>query len=400
MRRASQFWEALVHSLFLPPSNTSTGASNSPPRPTRDDQICTATQAVQSRPQASNIPIRNHLLLGGILVTVNGLFWTSDTLRGWLNAWQKNLRKGASAPEKARRQDRERQNARVSPSARLVAQATQRARESGPVLERTIGPVAYRGRTNYIRKKEPRRSMMLLKGKKPPFRSVSSRNTIRSERPGRSAGLTRVQRLHLLSRLMTHPAGGWPLLLSIQLASTVRDAVKSAGAVPSRVGDDRIRKHRFPGRAGHRFQRSSRKIRRGLPENATTKDAMILTRLKPWELTCTAGLWGFFANIQSVSGTVSNIGALKALASPGCHHGGIHCRRWAHFSRQNGAVGLRDLNLTTYPWDEERMEPDVDAACKTIREVQPKVALFGQSVFLFPTPLEEMALQPKRLAHR
>ena len=36
-----------------------------------------------------------------------------------------------------------------------------------------------------------------------------------------------------------------------------------------------------------------------------------------------------------------------------------------------GAVGLRDLNLTTYPWDEERMEPDVDAACKTIREVNP-----------------------------
>ena len=62
-----------------------------------------------------------------------------------------------------------------------------------------------------------------------------------------------------------------------------------------------------------------------------------------------------------------------------------------------GAVGLRDLNLTTYPWDEERMEPDVDAACKTIREVQPKVALFGQSVFLFPTPLEEMASAAKEV---
>lgn len=37
------------------------------------------------------------------------------------------------------------------------------------------------------------------------------------------------------------------------------------------------------------------------------------------------------------------------------------------------------------------MEPDIDAACQTIREVQPKVALFGQSVFLFPTPLREMA---------
>ena len=43
------------------------------------------------------------------------------------------------------------------------------------------------------------------------------------------------------------------------------------------------------------------------------------------------------------------------------------------------------------------MEPDVDAACKTIREVQPKVALFGQSVFLFPTPLEEMAAAAKEV---
>ena len=62
-----------------------------------------------------------------------------------------------------------------------------------------------------------------------------------------------------------------------------------------------------------------------------------------------------------------------------------------------GAVGLRDLNLTTYPWNEERMEPDIDAACKTIREVKPKVALFGQSVFLFPTPLEEMAAAAKEV---
>ena len=56
-----------------------------------------------------------------------------------------------------------------------------------------------------------------------------------------------------------------------------------------------------------------------------------------------------------------------------------------------GAVGLRGLDLTTYPWDEDRMEPDVDAACAMIREVEPTLALVGQSVFLFPTPLREMA---------
>ena len=56
-----------------------------------------------------------------------------------------------------------------------------------------------------------------------------------------------------------------------------------------------------------------------------------------------------------------------------------------------GAVGLRDLNLSTYPWNEDRMEPDIDGACALIRELEPKVALIGQSVFLFPTPLREIA---------
>ena len=99
-----------------------------------------------------------------------------------------------------------------------------------------------------------------------------------------------------------------------------------------------------------------------------------------------------FANIQSISGTVSNIGALKALAKPGDRITAVSTADGGHISHARmGAVGLRDLNLTTYPWDEERMEPDIEASCAMIREVQPKVALFGQSVFLFPTPMKEMA---------
>lgn len=99
-----------------------------------------------------------------------------------------------------------------------------------------------------------------------------------------------------------------------------------------------------------------------------------------------------FANIQSISGTVSNIGALKALAKPGDKITAVSTADGGHISHARmGAVGLRDLSLTTYPWDAERMEPDVDASSALIREVQPKVALFGQSVFLFPTPMKEMA---------
>ena len=99
-----------------------------------------------------------------------------------------------------------------------------------------------------------------------------------------------------------------------------------------------------------------------------------------------------FANIQSTSGTVSNIGALKALAKPGDKITAVSTADGGHISHARmGAVGLRDLNLSTYPWNEDRMEPDIDGACNLIRDIKPKVALIGQSVFLFPTPLTEIA---------
>ena len=99
-----------------------------------------------------------------------------------------------------------------------------------------------------------------------------------------------------------------------------------------------------------------------------------------------------FANIQSISGTVSNIAAFKALTMPGDKITAVSTADGGHISHARmGAVGLRGLDLHTYPWDEARMEPDVDAACAMIRELEPDLALVGQSVFLFPTPLQEMA---------
>ena len=99
-----------------------------------------------------------------------------------------------------------------------------------------------------------------------------------------------------------------------------------------------------------------------------------------------------FANIQSTSGTVSNIGALKALAKPGDSITAVSTADGGHISHARmGAVGLRDLNVSTYPWDESRMEPDIDGSCALIRGLKPKITLVGQSVFLFPTPLKELA---------
>ena len=99
-----------------------------------------------------------------------------------------------------------------------------------------------------------------------------------------------------------------------------------------------------------------------------------------------------FANIQPISGTVANIAALKAMVKPGDRITAVSTADGGHISHaQMGAVGLRGLDLHTYPWNEDRMEPDIDAAAAMIRETKPALALFGASVFLFPTPLQELA---------
>ena len=99
-----------------------------------------------------------------------------------------------------------------------------------------------------------------------------------------------------------------------------------------------------------------------------------------------------FANIQSTSGTVSNIAALKALSNPGDTITAVSTADGGHISHARmGAVGVRGLNLVTYPWDVERMEPDIDASLSLIRDNEPNLVLFGQSVFLFPTPLRELS---------
>lgn len=97
-----------------------------------------------------------------------------------------------------------------------------------------------------------------------------------------------------------------------------------------------------------------------------------------------------WANVQSVSGTVANMAALKALAEPGDTITATSTADGGHISHAKmGAVGLRGLKVVEYPWDADEMRLDVDRTVKVIREVRPKLALFGGSVLLFPTPLTE-----------
>ena len=98
-----------------------------------------------------------------------------------------------------------------------------------------------------------------------------------------------------------------------------------------------------------------------------------------------------FADVRPTSGTVSNLAVLMALAKPRDKMTTVALSDGGHISHAKiGATGLRGVKTFNYPFDEDRMNLDVEGTKRLIREVKPKVALFGQSVYLFPTPLDEI----------
>src|SRR3989442_1692940 len=92
-----------------------------------------------------------------------------------------------------------------------------------------------------------------------------------------------------------------------------------------------------------------------------------------------------------ISGTVANMAVYFALLEPGDIMTSVALSHGAHISSAKfGAAGMRGVNNVNYPFDVDRMNIDVDGTATLIKLVKPKVAAFGQSVFLFPTPLADL----------
>jgi glycine hydroxymethyltransferase len=99
-----------------------------------------------------------------------------------------------------------------------------------------------------------------------------------------------------------------------------------------------------------------------------------------------------YADVRPTAGTTANMAVLKALIKPGETATVLDTANGAHISfGKYGAAGVRGINLVSFPFSDEHMNIDVDGAVKLIRDVKPKLALCGQSVFLFPTPLKPIA---------
>jgi len=99
-----------------------------------------------------------------------------------------------------------------------------------------------------------------------------------------------------------------------------------------------------------------------------------------------------YADVRPTSGTTANIAVLKALIKPGETATVLDLANGAHISFGKwGGAGVRGINLVSYPFNDEEMNIDVDGAVKLIKKIKPKLCLNGRSVFLFPSPIKELA---------
>ena len=98
-----------------------------------------------------------------------------------------------------------------------------------------------------------------------------------------------------------------------------------------------------------------------------------------------------YADVRPISGTNANLAVFFALAKPGQVMTTVNVPHGAHISSAKfGSAGVRGLEILNYPFDVKNMNIDVDATKKFLLETKPRFCLFGQSVYLFPTPLKEL----------
>jgi len=99
-----------------------------------------------------------------------------------------------------------------------------------------------------------------------------------------------------------------------------------------------------------------------------------------------------YSDVRPTSGTTANIAVLKALLKPGETACVLDLANGAHISFGKwGGAGVRGINLVSYPFNDEEMNIDIDGAVKLIKKIKPKACLNGRSVFLFPSPIKELA---------
>ncbi len=99
-----------------------------------------------------------------------------------------------------------------------------------------------------------------------------------------------------------------------------------------------------------------------------------------------------YTDTRPTAGTTANMAVFFALTEPGDTILTLDTDDGAHISHAPiGAAGMRGLTVEKLPADPDRLSVDVEAAQAQIRELEPDLVLLGQSLFLFPAPVEQLA---------
>jgi len=136
----------------------------------------------------------------------------------------------------------------------------------------------------------------------------------------------------------------------------------------------------------------SHRYAEGLPGKRFYQGCKYIDELEDLAINLAKKLFGAkFVNVQPTSGVIANLATYHAFLKPRDKLLSLAVLAGGHISHSRiSAAGVMDLNVSTFPFDANEMNIDVDKAKKLILQEKPKMLLFGASVLLFPHPVNEL----------
>jgi len=98
-----------------------------------------------------------------------------------------------------------------------------------------------------------------------------------------------------------------------------------------------------------------------------------------------------YVDVRPISGAIANLAVYRAILKPGDIFLSPGLTFGAHVSStEYGIAGVCGLKSISMPFDEKKMALDVEGTVKLIKKFNPKLLMFGRSMFLFPEPIKEI----------
>src|SRR3990170_5852503 len=98
-----------------------------------------------------------------------------------------------------------------------------------------------------------------------------------------------------------------------------------------------------------------------------------------------------FVDTRPISGGIANLVAYTAFAKPGDSFISLGIPNGAHVSSTRwGLAGVHGLSNIDMVFDKDIMNINVDETVKLVKQINPKLIMFGGSMFLFPEPIKEI----------